>query len=96
MDSKENVIEFLSGEKTATITFSNQKHINKIKKLYAEHKDDFKYFIENTDGSICVKIPLKWVKINCGSKTGRIMTEEQKESARIRLAEARKKMNESK
>ena len=38
------------------------------------------------------KLPLKWIKINAGSKEGRVMTEEQKEAARIRLANARKKM----
>ena len=92
MENTENMIEFISGTRTATVTFTNQKHINRIKKLYEERKDDFKYFKENTDGSICAKIPLKWIKINAGSKTGRIMTEEQKEAARIRLANARKKM----
>ena len=86
------MIEFISGTRTATITFTNQKHINRMKKLYEERKDDFKYFKENTDGSVCAKIPLKWIKINAGSKTGRVMTEEQKEAARIRLANARKKM----
>ena len=88
----ENVVEFISGTRTATVTFTNQKHINRIKKLYEERKDDFKYFIENKDGSICAKIPLKWIRINPGSKEKRIMTEEQKEAARIRLANARKKM----
>ena len=88
----ENVIEFISNTRTATVTFTNQKHINRIKKIYEERKDDFKYFKENTDGSVCAKIPLKWIKINAGSKTGRVMTEEQKEAARIRLANARKKM----
>ena len=88
----ENVLEFISGTRTATVTFTNQKHINRMKKLYEERKDDFKYFKENTDGSVCAKIPLKWIKINAGSKTGRVMTEEQKEAARIRLANARKKM----
>lgn len=88
----ENVVEFISGTRTATVTFTNQKHINRIKKIYEERKDDFKYFKENTDGSVCAKIPLKWIKINAGSKTGRVMTEEQKEAARIRLANARKKM----
>ena len=88
----ENVVEFISGTRTATVTFTNQKHINRIKKLYEERKDDFKYFIENPDGSICAKLPLKWIKINAGSKEGRVMTEEQKEAARIRLANARKKM----
>ena len=88
----ENVLEFISGTRTATVTFTNKKHINRIKKLYEERKDDFKYFIENPDGSICAKLPLKWIKINAGSKEGRVMTEEQKEAARIRLANARKKM----
>ena len=63
-----------------------------IKKLYEERKDDFKYFHENTDGSICAKIPLKWIKLNPGSKNGRVMTEEQKEAARVRLANARNKI----
>ena len=92
MENMENVVEFISGTRTATVTFTNQKHINRIKKLYEERKDDFKFFIENEDGSICAKLPLKWIKINAGSKEGRVMTEEQKEAARIRLANARKKM----
>ena len=92
MENSENMIEFISGARTATVTFTNQKHINRIKKLYEERKDDFKYFVENPDGSICAKLPLKWIKINAGSKEGRVMTEEQKEAARIRLANARKKM----
>ena len=88
----ENVLEFISGARTVTVSFTNQKHINRIKKLYEERKDDFKYFHENTDGSICAKLPLKWIKINAGSKEGRVMTEEQKEAARIRLENARNKM----
>ena len=96
MENMENMIEFISGTRTATVTFTNQKHINRIKKIYEERKDDFKYFKENTDGSVCAKIPLKWIKINAGSKTGRVMTEEQKEAARKRLEEARKKMNANK
>ena len=90
-NNNENCIEFLSGERSAVVSFTNRKHINRIKKLYEERKDDFKYFHENADGSICAKIPLKWIKINSGSKTGRVMTEEQKEAARIRLANARNK-----
>lgn len=88
----ENVLEFISGTRTATVTFTNQKHINRIKKLYEERKDEFKYLVENPDGSVCAKLPLKWIKINPGSKTGRVMTEEQKEAARIRLENARKKI----
>lgn len=95
-NNNENCIEFLSGERSAVVSFTNRKHINRIKKLYEERKDDFKYFHENTDGSICAKIPLKWVKLNPGSKTGRVMTEEQKEAARIRLANARNKIGNNK
>ena len=91
-NNNENCIEFLSGERSAVVSFTNRKHINRIKKLYEERKDDFKYFHENTYGSICAKIPLKWIKLNPGSKNGRIMTEEQKEAARIRLANARNKI----
>ena len=93
MENSENMVEFISGTRTATVTFTNRKHINRIKKLYEERKDDFKYFVENPDGSVCAKIPLKWVRINPGSKTGRVMTEEQKEAARIRLANARNKID---
>lgn len=90
MENNENMIEFLSGKNTATVTFTNKKHINRIKKLYADRKDDFKYFTENEDGSVCAKIPLKWIKINAGSKTGRIMTDEQKEAAKRGLENYRK------
>lgn len=91
--NNENFLEWLSGEKFVTATFTNRKHINRITKIYEERKDDFKYFEVNADGSVCAKFPLKWIKINSGSKEGRIMTEEQKEAARIRLAEMRKKMS---
>lgn len=96
MENAENMIEFISGTRTATVTFTNKKHINRIKKLYEERKDDFKYFVENPDGSVCAKIPLKWIKINPGSKTGRVMTEEQKEAARIRLQKVRENKNNNK
>ena len=96
MENTENMVEFISGTRTTTVTFTNQKHINRMKKLYEERKDDFKYFKENKDGSICAKIPLKWIKINAGSKTGRVMTEEQKEAARIRLQKVRENKNKNK
>ena len=89
--NNENCLEFLSGERHMTVTFTNRKHINRVKKLYEERGDEFKYLKENKDGSICAKLPTKWLKLNAGSKNGRTMTEEQKEAARIRLAEVRKK-----
>ena len=96
MEVIENMIEFISGQKTATVTFSNQKHINKIKKIYAERGDEFKYFKENKDGTICAKIPLRWIKVNPGSKPDpnkpkREVSEEQKAKMRAALAEYRAK-----
>ena len=100
MENTENMIEWISGTRTATVTFTNAKHINRMKKLYEERKDEFKYFKENSDGSICAKVPLKWIKINPGSLPGtgkkREMTEEQKEELRKRLAAARKKATKKK
>ena len=90
------MIEFLAGARTATVTFTNQKHINKIKKIYAERSSEFGYFVTNDDGSVCAKFPLKWIKLNPGSIPGtrpkREMTEEQKQELRERLAAGRAKM----
>ena len=92
MENDENMIEFLANAKTATVTFTNAKHIKKMKELYESHPDDFKYFIINQDGSLCAKIPLKWVRISAGrTGTKREMTDEQKEALRQRLAEGKAK-----
>ena len=92
---KENMIEFISGQHTCTVTFSNKKHINRIKKLYEERGDEFKYYHINEDGSVCAKLPLKWIKVNAGSVPGtrakREMTDEQKQALRERLAKGRAK-----
>ena len=90
MDSSENVIDFITGERTATVTFTNRKHINRIKNIYEERKDDFKYFRENLDGSICAKIPLKWIKISPTKRNSRIYTEEEKRKIAERLENARR------
>ncbi|WP_342759431.1 hypothetical protein [Kineothrix sedimenti] len=98
MELVENMMEFISGSRTATVTFSNQKHINRIKKLYKERPDEFKYFHQNKDGSIVAKLPLKWLKINPGAKVDpdkpkRIVSEEHKERMRAALAEYRNSKN---
>lgn len=89
--NKENVIEFLSGEHYCVCTFTNRTHIRRIKEIYAERKDDFKYLYVNEDGSVCAKIPLKWIRINPTRVTKREISEEQKEKLRLQLENARKK-----
>lgn len=96
MDNCENVIEFFKNAHSATVSFTNPKHIRKIKELYEEHKDDFKYFKLNSDGSVCAKIPLKWIRIGVG-RTGakRELTEEQKKELAERLKKARESKREN-
>lgn len=93
--SNENVIEWLTGEHYCVATYTSRKHINRIKKLYEERKDEFKYFVENKDGSVCAKFPVKWVKNNAGSLPGtkneRIMTDEQKAAFVERMKNNRSK-----
>ena len=47
----------MTGEKTATISTTHRKYINRLKKLYENNNDEFTYYVENKDGSICAKIP---------------------------------------
>lgn len=82
---KENNIEWLNGQQTVTVTLSQGKFINKVKKL-AEQREDVEIVAENKDGSICAHLPLKFIKISAP----RQLTEEQRERARERLL-ARKK-----
>lgn len=59
----ENVIEWLDGQKTATGTFSQKKHINKIKKMAEERPDLVQIDWENADGSIVAHFPVSMVKL---------------------------------
>lgn len=88
--SNENNIEFLTGQRKVTFTFTARKYINRIKKYKELHPDDVD-FVENSDGSICGHVPLKWLKISPPRKVE--LTDEQKaeRSERMRkLAASRK------
>ena len=64
-----------------------------MKKLYEARKSEFKYFIENQDGSICCKYPKKWEKCNPGKSPDapkREISEEQKAKMRAALERSRK------
>ncbi len=82
---KENNIEWLTGQQTVTVTFTQARFINKVKKL-AESNPEVQILAENSDGSICAHIPLKFIKLSAP----RQMTEEQREQARERLKNARR------
>ena len=82
---RENNIEWLNGQQTVTVTLSQGKFINKVKRL-AETHEDVEIVAENSDGSICAHLPLRFIKISAP----RQLTEEQKEQARERLLAHRK------
>lgn len=88
--NNENCIEWLNGSHTCTCTFTSRKHINRIKKLYEEHKDKFGFLYENPDGSVCCKIPLKWIKVNPGGN--REYTDEQRAAMADRMRIMRSKI----
>lgn len=79
--NNENVIEFITGDEFMTVTFTQRKYITKIKKLYKSNSTDFDNFYENTDGSICARIPLRWLKINLPRK----VSDEQRAAASERF-----------
>lgn len=61
--NNENCIEWLSGQHTIVCSISQQKYINKIKKLAEKYpkKVKIKY---NEDGTICAKLPIKALKLS--------------------------------
>ena len=97
--NNENCIESLTGQKAITITVIDRKMINKIKKIYEDRKDEILSFTENKDGSVYVKVPKRWLKINAGSRPDapkKEISEEQKALMRARLAEYREKNKSNK
>lgn len=84
--NKENCIEFLTGDKRATISLTSRKYISKIKKLQ-EANPELVDYIENKDGSICAHVPVNYIKISAPKQ----VSEEQREAASRRLKEYRAK-----
>lgn len=95
-NNKENCIEWITGEHFVTASYTDKKFINRIKKIYRERSEEFKYFVENKDGSVCVKFPKRWIKNNPGIKADpdkpkKQVSEEQKAKMREALARHREK-----
>lgn len=94
--NKENCTEFRTGEKFCTVSFTGRRHINRIKKIYKERKNEFQYLVENQDGSICAKIPLRWFRITPSplNTERKEQTEEEKRAFVERTQAARAKKNQ--
>lgn len=59
----ENVIEFLLGQDTATVTFSQKRYINRIQLFAKEKPEECQILAKNEDGSIVAHVPVSWIKI---------------------------------
>lgn len=82
--SNENAIEWIRGQKTATVTVSGNTKLNsRVRKIAKERPDECQIDVENSDGSLVVHLPVKWIKIN----PSKIMTDEEREAARQRAIE---------
>ena len=87
----ENVIEWLRGGKTATLSLTQGRTITRIMKLAKSRLEECRIIAENVDGSIVARVPVGWIKIS----PIREVSEEQKEAARVRMKEMREnKRNE--
>lgn len=76
----ENAIEFFSEDSTATLSLHKKRFVNKIKKLKKSRPDEVDY-VENLDGTICVHVPVSWIKISAP----RILSSEEREAITSRL-----------
>lgn len=76
INTNENVIEWINGDKEAAITASQKKLINRLKKLNEENPDEM-VLITNQDGSVFAKVPVDWIKIK--KPTKRELTEEERQ-----------------
>lgn len=81
----ENVIEWLRGGKTATLSLTQGRTITRIMKLAKSRLEECRIIAENADGSIVARVPVGWIKIS----PIREVSEEQKEAARVRMKEMR-------
>lgn len=84
----ENELEWLRGQTVIAGTLCRGRFANKVRRLAKAHPEEVQILAENADGSIFFHIPLSYLHIYAPSK--REMTEQQKEEARIRLAQSRK------
>lgn len=92
-DFRETAAGYISTDSYAVFSSSEQKWINKIIKLHESHPDEvkIKYMPEDNNGMLLAHVPKSWFKISPPRQ--REMTDEQREAAAIRLAEARAKRN---
>ena len=90
--SSECAIEWVRGDKTATVTFPSANRYNsKVRRLAEEYPEEVKIRHENRDGSIVATLPVRFIKISAPRK----ISEEQREASAERFRQIREKKNVS-
>lgn len=80
--NKENMIEWLTGQRHIGVTLTDPTYIKKVKELAKKNPDKVKIIAENKDGSIFAHLPKSALKL---SIITRELTEEQKKAASERM-----------
>ena len=70
----ENLLEWLTGDKTIACTLSQKKHVNSFRKFSEKFPEDYRIIYENKDGSIYGTMPINCISFRSPMK----LTEEQK------------------
>lgn len=67
---KENVIEWVTGDKYIACTFTQKKYISKVRKIALQMPELVPIFHENDDGSIFCRLPIKALKLSVITRKG--------------------------
>ena len=79
------IIGWEKGDKFAEVNTPHCRISGRLKKLHEKYPDEFDKYVENKDGSIYAKVPVKWIKIIRPSGNHREFTEEEKKANAERL-----------
>lgn len=88
-ENKENCIEWLTGQNMIVLSLTQERMINKVRKLKQKFPDEVK-IKTNKDGSICAKMPLSYLKLNHTEREPKELTDEEKKEIRKRLQAGKK------
>ena len=87
----ENAIEWLDGQKTATVTVHSQKQKTALLRLAKAHPDKVTIKVDphepGQDGTMIVHLPVSWIQF----RPPREMTEKQRAAAMAALEKANQK-----
>lgn len=86
-EDRENVIEWITGDKEIACTFTQKKWITKVKKLREQSSENVPVFVENADGSIFCHLPITMLKLIPKRKVE--LSEERKAELREKMLEVR-------